>query len=126
MIQKLTFTFVLLFFVALNSYSQQVLQSSHQEKCILDATSNTFNECIPQEKEYQIDINHTSGIITITHLEEVDIYKILSKEISTNQTIFHTVHASGIGSTITFNSLENWLQITDEPISMRTQFYLNN
>jgi hypothetical protein len=117
---------VLLFFVVINSYSQQVLQSSQQENCLWDVTSSSFAECTPQEKEYQISINQNSSIISVTYLNEVDIYKIKSKEISTNQTIFHTIHASGIGSIITFNSLNNWIQISDEPITKRTQFYLNN
>lgn len=105
-------------------YSQQVFQSVKQEKCDWNQSSKAYENCLNQNKDYEITLNNQKNTITIKQGNNIYSFEIITAENTPGKTIFQTIQATGVQKTITLT--QNKLEIPDFPGSQKTTFFLNH
>lgn len=122
-----TTVFILCFYFAFNfaNAQQQTLTSTSQKQCQWNISTQKDENCVEMQKEYSISIDKTEDRIRISHPVKTYIFKIISTEEYANLSVYKVIKATGVGKIITYNSVDNWIKISDEQPteSSITQYY---
>lgn len=97
--------------------AQQTLKSTSQKECQWNIDTQKDENCVEKQKDYKISINQAEENIQITSPETTTYYKIVNTEKETDYTLFKVVSETGVGKSITYNTADGWLKITNKELN---------